>query len=193
MENKINRVQCSMVGEVSSFLEKTDAGSHIWEGGRRGFPVNDAAVHDLFKWMLLGIFYEIDFFCICHYRSVFHFFLKVEFQSQIYQHHCVTLLARSFVWQSVFWAKQAVSFTPGNINGTPLMVCWGAKWECVCGCVFVRTSACLCCVFVTVIVSYRCWKRETTQIKKLMLETIMLQIYRITRRNRLLPTLTRSQ
>lgn len=49
------------------------------EGGGRGFPVTDAAVHDLFKWMLPGIFYEMDFLCICHYRSVFHFFLKVEF------------------------------------------------------------------------------------------------------------------
>lgn len=48
-------------------------------GGRRGFLVTDAAVHDLFKWMLPGIFYEMDFLCICHYRSVFHFFLKVEF------------------------------------------------------------------------------------------------------------------
>lgn len=52
---------------------------HIYgkKGGERevaGVPVTDAAVHDLFKWMLPGIFYEMDFLCICHYRSVFSLF-----------------------------------------------------------------------------------------------------------------------
>lgn len=58
-------------------------------------PVTDAAVRGLFKRKLPGIFYEIDFFCICHYWSVFPFSptprnpLNAS-ATQIYQARCFT-------------------------------------------------------------------------------------------------------
>lgn len=122
---------------VETWCEKPCFSSCKWELKEAAVPVTNVAVHSLFKWMLPGIFYEMDFFCICRHQCVFHFFFfKWNFKAKF-----INTIA-SLSWQGYLFDK--VSCERSRLfclAQEPLMEChwWYIRhrmksaYVCVCG------------------------------------------------------------